>query len=111
MSSTMRLVEAFTTTGPVADLVAKLDPTGNIVWAAQLAEGLVGGSRVILMRDLTETWMAVNPASVLEDGGLDLVYTFTRTGDATNALTVNFTVGGTATLGTDYTGVNAATAL
>jgi putative ABC transport system permease protein len=27
------------------------------------AIGMVGGSRVILIRDLTETWMAVNPAS------------------------------------------------
>jgi hypothetical protein len=35
------------------------------------------------------------------------VYTFTRTGPTTSALTVNFTVGGTATLGTDYTGISA----
>ena len=27
------------------------------------AIGMVGGSRVILIRDLTDTWMAVNPAS------------------------------------------------
>src|ERR1043165_8853057 len=48
--------------------------------------------------------VAVSPASVLEDGPTNLVYTFTRAaGPTTNALTVNYTVGGTATLGTDYT--------
>ena len=47
--------------------------------------------------------LAVSPASVLEDGSTNLVYTFTRTGDTSSALTVNYTVGGTATLGTDYT--------
>ena len=40
--------------------------------------------------------------SVAEDGGKALEYTFTRTGDTTNSLIVNFTVGGSATLGTDY---------
>jgi ELWxxDGT repeat protein len=51
--------------------------------------------------------MAVSPASVTEDGTTNLVYTFTRTGPTTSALTVNYTVGGTATLGTDYTGISA----
>ncbi|UXE62776.1 MAG: S8 family serine peptidase [Woronichinia naegeliana WA131] len=44
----------------------------------------------------------VSPASVTEDGTTNLVYTFTRTGNITNTLTVNFGVGGTATLGNDY---------
>ena len=38
-----------------------------------------------------------------EDGTANLVYTFTRSGVTTNALTVNYTLGGTATLNTDYT--------
>jgi Ca2+-binding RTX toxin-like protein len=46
--------------------------------------------------------LAVAPASVLEDGTTNLVYTFTRTGATTNALTVNYTIAGTATNGTDY---------
>ncbi|MFM6871197.1 MAG: cadherin domain-containing protein, partial [Dolichospermum sp.] len=50
--------------------------------------------------------VAVAPASVTEDGSSNLVYTFTRTGSTTNTLTVNYTVGGTATLGTDYTGIS-----
>ncbi len=47
--------------------------------------------------------LAVSPASVTEDGTTNLVYTFTRSGSTTNALTVNYTLGGTATLNTDYT--------
>ncbi|MBD2624714.1 right-handed parallel beta-helix repeat-containing protein [Microcystis flos-aquae FACHB-1344] len=47
--------------------------------------------------------LAVSPASVTEDGTTNLVYTFTRTGVTTNSLTVNYTLGGTATLNTDYT--------
>jgi alpha-tubulin suppressor-like RCC1 family protein len=51
--------------------------------------------------------LAVSPASVTEDGSANLIYTFTRTGDTSSALTINYTVGGTATLGTDYTGIAA----
>jgi Ca2+-binding RTX toxin-like protein len=47
--------------------------------------------------------LAVSPSSVTEDGTTNLVYTFTRSGVTTNALTVNYTLGGTATLNTDYT--------
>jgi alpha-tubulin suppressor-like RCC1 family protein len=46
--------------------------------------------------------LAVSPGSVTEDGTANLVYTFTRLGDATNQLTVNYAVGGTAAFGTDY---------
>jgi hypothetical protein len=50
--------------------------------------------------------LSVGPAAVSEDGNGNLIYTFTRTGDASAALTVNYTVGGTATIGTDYTGIS-----
>ncbi|WP_283159907.1 Calx-beta domain-containing protein, partial [Microcystis aeruginosa] len=46
--------------------------------------------------------LAVSPSSVTEDGTTNLVYTFTRTGVTTNPLTVNYSIGGTATNGTDY---------
>jgi hypothetical protein len=61
--------------------------------------------------DLPEVSVAVSPASVLEDGATNLVYTFTRTGSTANALTVNFSIGGTATFGAspnDYTQTGAA---
>jgi Ca2+-binding RTX toxin-like protein len=44
----------------------------------------------------------------VEDGATNLVYTFTRTGVLSSALTVNFGVGGTATFNTDYTQSGAA---
>ena len=53
--------------------------------------------------------MAVAPLSYAEDGAANLVYTFTRNGVTTGPLTVNFTIGGTATFNTDYTQTGAAT--
>jgi hypothetical protein len=52
--------------------------------------------------------LAVAPTSVLEDGTANLVYTFTRTGITTNALTVNYGITGTAGT-TDYTGATPGT--
>ena len=49
--------------------------------------------------------LAVSPSSVTEDGTTNLRYTFTRTGATSAPLTVNYTVGGTASLGVDYTGI------
>jgi hypothetical protein len=55
--------------------------------------------------------VAVAPAAVAEDGATNLVYTFTRTGFSANALTVNFSIAGTADFGAspnDYTQTGAA---
>ena len=57
----------------------------------------------------SDVTVAVSPASVAEDGVANLVYTFTRSGITSGALTVNFSVGGTATFATDYTQSGAAT--
>jgi hypothetical protein len=54
--------------------------------------------------DVPSITLAVAPASVLEDGKEKLVYTFTRTDDTSDELTVNYTVGGTAD-SSDYTGI------
>jgi hypothetical protein len=51
--------------------------------------------------------LSVSPDKVLEDGAANLVYTFTRTGSFSTPLTVTYGVGGTATLGTDYSGIAA----
>lgn len=62
--------------------------------------------------DLPDVSVAVSPTSVLEDGGTNLVYTFTRDGSTANAMTVNFSVGGTAVFGPspdDYTQTGATT--
>ncbi|MBS3026203.1 MAG: hypothetical protein HCA25_03660 [Dolichospermum sp. DET50] len=52
--------------------------------------------------------LAVSPTSVLEDGTTNLIYTFTRTGSTTNALTVNYGITGTANT-SDYTGATPGT--
>lgn len=52
--------------------------------------------------------LALSPASVLEDGASKLLYTFSRTGPTSAGLTVTFTLGGTASLGSDYTGLGQA---
>ena len=52
--------------------------------------------------------LAVTPSSVTEDGASNLVYTFTRSIVNSSALTVNYTVGGSATNGTDYSGIDTA---
>ncbi len=46
--------------------------------------------------------LTVNPDSVTEDGSANLTYTFRRTGDLSEQMTVNFNLGGTATYKTDY---------
>ncbi|QEI41649.1 Poly(beta-D-mannuronate) C5 epimerase 7 [Dolichospermum sp. UHCC 0315A] len=52
--------------------------------------------------------LAVSPSNVLEDGTTNLVYTFTRTGATTNALTINYGITGTAD-SSDYTGATPGT--
>ncbi|MFM6345350.1 MAG: Calx-beta domain-containing protein, partial [Dolichospermum sp.] len=46
--------------------------------------------------------LASNYSGVSENGKTNLFYNFTRSGATTNSLTVNFTLGGTATRGNDY---------
>ncbi|MFM6438215.1 MAG: calcium-binding protein, partial [Microcystis panniformis] len=58
--------------------------------------------KVALNNNLPIISLAVSPASVTEDGTSNLVYTFTRTGNTANPLTVSFNVGGTATFNNDY---------
>ena len=53
--------------------------------------------------------LSLNPTTVAEDGTPNLVYTFTRSGNTSTALTVNYGVSGTATLSTDYVQTGAAT--
>ena len=52
--------------------------------------------------DDTDVSVAVSPLSTAEDGAGNLVYTFTRNGVLSSGLTVNFSIGGTATFSGDY---------
>jgi len=49
--------------------------------------------------------LALARPSVSEDGPTNLVYTFSRTGSTASALTVKYTVNGSASVGIDYTGI------
>ena len=89
---------ATVTVDPTADGAAELDETviltvtagtGYNVGAPSVATGTI-------INDDTEVSVAVSPSSVLEDGATNMVYTFTRIGLISGALTVNFSVGGTA---------------
>ncbi|MFM6919313.1 MAG: cadherin repeat domain-containing protein, partial [Dolichospermum sp.] len=56
-----------------------------------------------IVNDDASVSLAVSPSTVTEDGIANLVYTFTRTGAISNALTVNYAVSGNATFNNDYT--------
>jgi hypothetical protein len=53
--------------------------------------------------------VSISPSDVLEDGATNMEYTFTLSEVAASDYTINFTVGGTATLTADYTQTGAAT--
>ena len=56
----------------------------------------------ILNDDVPSATISVSPAAVAEDGAANLVYTVTLNQASLSALSINYTVGGTATNGTDY---------
>ncbi|WP_420490000.1 Calx-beta domain-containing protein [Microcystis aeruginosa] len=99
---------ATVTIDPTADITVEDDETviltlatgtGYTVGTPNAATGTITNDDVTL----PSITLAVAPSSVTEDGTTNLVYTFTRSGVTTNPLTVNYTLGGTATLNTDYT--------
>lgn len=58
--------------------------------------------------ELPQISLSLSPATAIaEEGRGSLLYTFTRSGPITDPLTVNYTVGGTARLGSDYQGIAA----
>ncbi|MBA4445908.1 hypothetical protein FHL01_11075, partial [Cylindrospermopsis raciborskii CS-506_C] len=67
--------------------------------------GTTSGVTGTITNDDTQVTLAVSPNSVAEDGNNNLVYTFIRTGVTSNDLTVNYTIGGTATNGSDYNNI------
>lgn len=70
--------------------------TGYTVGAPASATG------TILNDDVPSISIAVSPASVAEDGAPNLVYTVTLSQASFSVTSVNYTIGGTATNGTDY---------
>jgi autotransporter-associated beta strand protein len=76
-------------------------PAGNAEYAVG-STGTVSASILDQDTGLNNVSLAVAPNQVTEDGAENLVYTFTRTGSTAAALQVDYNVGGTASLGTDY---------
>ncbi|MFN7740732.1 MAG: beta strand repeat-containing protein [Cyanobacteriota bacterium] len=98
------------TIDPTADNAIETNETVSLTLAA--GSGYSVGTTTAVVGtinndDFPVITLAVSPAVVAEDGITNLIYTFSRTGLTTAALTVNYTVGGTATLATDYTGIAA----
>ena len=93
---------------PTADALIEPDETIALSLApgSDYTVGTPGAvSGTILNDDFPEISLAVAPAAVAENSGSALVYTFTRTGPTSAALTVAYGVAGTATLGSDYSGI------
>jgi len=64
------------------------------------------GSSAPSASDLPSISLAISTETVVEDSATHFVYTFSRTGITSDPLTIYFTVGGTASPGIDYTGID-----
>ncbi len=100
IDSVYRLTSTFTNTANTLTL----NFTGSNLWYSE-TWGIDNISVRVL--DVPTITLAVSPASVTEDGTSNLIYTFTRTGSTTNPLTINYSIGGTATNGSDYASIPA----
>ena len=105
---------ATVTINPETDTTVETDETVNLTVTPGIgySVGAPSSATGTITNDDTDVSVAVSPASVAEDGATNLVYTFTRVGVTTNALTVNFSValgGSNAVFPVDYTQSGAAT--
>ncbi|MFN7285961.1 MAG: beta strand repeat-containing protein, partial [Dolichospermum sp.] len=101
------------TIDPTADTIVESDETVALTLAT--GTGYTIGTTTAVTGTITNDdvtlpsiTLAVSPTSVSEDGTINLIYTFTRTGSTTNALTVNYSIAGTAN-SSDYTGATPGT--
>jgi hypothetical protein len=99
------------TIDPTADTTIENDETVALTLAT--GTGYTIGTTAAVIGTITNDdfpsiTLTLAPVSVSEDGTTNLVYTFTRTGLTTNALTVNYGIAGTADA-TDYTGATPGT--
>lgn len=101
------------TVNPTADTTVEGNETVGLTVVSGTGYTATGSPATgTITNDDTDVSVAIispAPTAVNEDLATNLVYTFTRTGVTTNVLTVNFTVGGSATLGGDYAASGAAT--
>lgn len=97
------------TIDPTTDTTTEADET--VILSVTAGAGYTIGTPAsatgtIVNDDLPTASIAVSPASVVEDGSVNLTYTVTLDTPAVAPIPVNFTLGGTATSGTDYAAIN-----
>ena len=99
-----------------ANITTSVEVAGELAYLTVQASKDLGGLWILDVSSFTtpipppavSLTLAVAPnTGSAEDGSSNLIYTVSRTGPTTSTLTVNYTVGGTATLGTDYSGIAA----
>ncbi len=93
------------TINPTADTTVEADETVILTVAAGTGYTIGSPSSAtgtILNDDVPTASITVAPAAVAEDGAANLVYTVTFDQAAFSAISVNYSIGGTATNGTDY---------
>ncbi len=102
---------ATVTVSPKPDTTAEPDETVTLTLQENPAYtlGLAGAATGTILNDDVPAiiTLAVSPESVREDSRRDLVYTFNRTGDTGQPLTVYYSIAGSATDGTDYNAIPA----
>lgn len=98
------------TIDPAAETVVEPDEVVvlTVLAGASYAPGVSSVATGTIVNDDAKVSLAVSPTSVSEDGSDNLVYTFTRSGATSGALTVKFSIRGTATKFTDYSQSGAA---
>lgn len=93
------------TINPTVDGTVEADETVTLTVAAGTGYTVgapASATGTILNDDVPSATISVSPAAVAEDGAPNLVYTVTLNQAAFSALSINYTIGGTATNGTDY---------
>ena len=90
---------------PTVDGTVEPDETVTLTVAAGTGYTVgvpASATGTILNDDVPSVTVSVSPAAVAEDGAPNLIYTFTLNQAAFSATSINYTIGGTATNGTDY---------
>lgn len=93
------------TINPNVDGTVEADETVTLTVAAGTGYTVgvpASATGTILNDDVPSATISVSPANVAEDGAPNLVYTVTLNQASFSALSIGYTIGGTATNGTDY---------
>ncbi|UZO76240.1 S8 family serine peptidase [Microcystis aeruginosa str. Chao 1910] len=83
-------------------LLTTLDTIDNTEYVFGFSNPLPGDVQLVLNTGPTKSISIAKTTDGNEAGSVSSVFTLTRTGDLSSALTVNYTLAGTATLGSDY---------